>query len=661
MPTIPVIPGVSIATMGILNKPIKDIICAILFGGILNMLKGNLLCVKLDIATLIGLPNLQADLKSELANLQKELNGALKSLGVGEMLGRINKGIAELQSLLALNGLCKIPLKAPMIPDILKQSSDLAFAQMNSILQDLGKLAKPELCLGAGGGLNLGSYNPKSILKKIQGHLRAIGRIPDDQIDILIKRLRGVQAGLRASVNRQLFPDFRHKASLAKSGQKVSANKEAAAAARATKQLNTANNAASDIISPPDNDTIELRIIQQQQLDAIIASTEANQPDEEILLASAAEQQQLYDNIRGSDLINRMAWQLIANIPDWDGATHEEIIEAIIATYPPPDSPNLKDAMNLAHELVSLVDNTASYPADVNGIRHENMWASVLGPQMYSLAVQALTPEDPLFVQQDPVYDYCGKLVGQTSTVITGDPAFAGGDPTIGAELNPPITNFNFIWIEARNCWAVSGVQSEQTILVDGNYKRGMMLNANPTIKILRGYNHILGIPSYDGAALAPEFYICKVGTDLRPEIVAGKVVPFNLGLARLETGELLVDANGTIGTDIANGLDGITRRQDNPFGTTMYFAAGHSVYTGDTAPFAPDPDVWWYNSSSDNQSHYKWVFDEDTQTGEWVLLTSEEMDDNFVGSSTTFNAPNVNYLAYSNISGTVFGLFHLV
>ena len=49
MANIPVIPGVSVATKGILNKPLKDIICAILFGGIANMIKAPLLCINADL------------------------------------------------------------------------------------------------------------------------------------------------------------------------------------------------------------------------------------------------------------------------------------------------------------------------------------------------------------------------------------------------------------------------------------------------------------------------------------------------------------------------------------------------------------------------------------------------------------------------------------
>ena len=183
MANIPVIPGVSVATKGILNKPIKDIICALLFGGLNNMLKGPLLCVNLDLDKLIqentdGIPSL-ADLKAELADLKKELKAAEESLGIKEALGRVNAAIAEVQSLLALNGMCAIPMKAPAITNVLGQIIDAEFAEMNAILNDLGRLAKPSICLDGSGGLSLGGgYNPKSILGSIAKHGGKMADIP---------------------------------------------------------------------------------------------------------------------------------------------------------------------------------------------------------------------------------------------------------------------------------------------------------------------------------------------------------------------------------------------------------------------------------------------------------------------------------------------------
>ena len=128
MADIPIIPGVKVATKGILNKPLKDIICAILFGGLENMLKGNLLCVQADIDALIqdnfpGTPSIK-DLQEELKNLKDELKALEELSGLKGGLDRVNAAIAEVQNLLALDGMCRIPLKAPKIPDVIAEVID---------------------------------------------------------------------------------------------------------------------------------------------------------------------------------------------------------------------------------------------------------------------------------------------------------------------------------------------------------------------------------------------------------------------------------------------------------------------------------------------------------------------------------------------------------
>lgn len=586
---IPVIPGVSVTPMGILNKPLKDIICAILFGGLNNLLKGNLLCVNLDIEQLLGEP-IMADLKAELTGLKDELKAFEDAMGIKDMIGRVNAAVAEAQNLLALDGLCKIPLKAPPIPDIIGQTIDMEYANANAILNDLGRLAKPKICLSGSGGINSGSYNADSILHNLQQHLKNAEKIPQTELNLLKNRLNGVSNALKKSVDRQLFPDFRHKTNLATGMSYTPADPHVVT------------------LAPPPP-----------------VSNQWNPP------------------------------------------------------YPPVSTPNLKDATSQAQILVASIKKTASYPATVNGIVHQNIWPGIVGPEVYSLAVQAMTPQDPLFVQQDPVYDYCGKLVGYTSTVITGDQNAKGGDPTNGADLNPPQTNFNFVWIADRNCWAVTGVQSQQVV----NGKLDVYLDANPTITLHRGYNHILGIPSADIngfmmqdnsqaptlTSMAPEFFICKVDKDLKPMIVNNEIVKFNMGLSRLETSELLDNANGWLPSEAGyagiDGPEGYQRRLDNPFGTTMYFSIEQQQYEGTEPPPFPNADVWWYNPETCVAQ--KWVPNTDPisglpdGTGTWTVVTDLERLDHWYGSSNIYNNPNVNYLAYSNKDGSVFGLFKLV
>ena len=414
MPNIPIIPGVSVATKGILNQPIKNIICAILFGGINNMLKGPLLCVTADLDKLIqgnipGVPSIN-DLRGELMNLRNNFKAFEDHIGVKETLGRINAAVAEIQNLLALDGLCAIPLKAPLIPDVLSQIADAEFGQAMAILNDIGMLSKPQLCLnGPGGGFggdgglfSTGTYNANSILGNIQQHIKQMQDIPSQKLKQLKFQIDGVSNALHRSMDRELFPDFRHKHDLT-TGQPY-------------------NGSASAItLAPPPP-----------------VSHQWNPP------------------------------------------------------YPPSTVPNLKDATNTAQTIVSGVGKTGSYPATVNGIKYANIWPGLLGPNVYNLAVQALKPQDPYFAQEEAIYDYCGKLIGYNTNTVSGDPAYDGGDPKLSAELNPPTTSWQFVWIAERNCWAVDGIMSEQTV----NGRKDTYLTPNPTLEMHRGYNHIFGIPS---------------------------------------------------------------------------------------------------------------------------------------------------------------------
>lgn len=602
MANIPIIPGVKVSTKGVLNKSMKDIICAILFGGLKNMLKGPLLCVSADLDKLISeytdLPNLK-DLKDDLKELKDQIRAAEDALGIKDALGRVNGAIAEVQSLLALNGLCAVPMKAPPITDVLGQVIDSEFAEMNSILNDLGRLAKPEMCLDTAGGFGFGSsYNPNSILGSIQKRGGRMADIPENALASFRKRIQGVSKALKKSVDRQLFPDFRHKHNLVTGKPYVPGQTYAQAGL-------VASNA-------PNADT----------------------PVPVITLAPAPP---------------------LAN--QWNGP------------YPPADAPNLKEATAQAQVIVASVGKTASYPVDSNGVRSQNIWPGMLGPDLYALAVTALTPQDPLFAQQEAIYDYCGKLVGYTANIVSGDENYSGGDPQLGADITPPVVNFNFFWIEDRQCWAVDGVTSEQII----NGRKDVYLDRCPPVKLRRSYVNILNIPSYDhlGNTLAPEFYIYKVNANLTPNTSQ----PFNLGLSRLETSELLEDANGsndpTLIFNPFTGLNDITyadlRKRLNPLGTNLYFSTSQQVYSGLTEPAIPSENIWWYNVQTcvtQQWVPYEEIIDGEKVrdgTGSWEEVSEQERLEHWFGSSYTVNDPHVNYLAYSNEDGSVFGLIELV
>lgn len=556
------IPGIKVTPKGIMNAKIKDIICALLFGGIKNMLKGPLLCVTADLEKLIGEPNdipSIAELQKELSDLHKEVKRMEGVMDVKETIGRVNKAMGEVQSLLSLGGMCKSPLRIPRIPNILDSIIDSEFAMAKAILNEIGRLTKPQLCLTGQGGLTTGTYNPKSILGRIGKLGGRMADIPGNQIDSFTKQIKAVGKSVKKINDIKLFPDFRHKHNL------VTGKPYAGEASVVT------------LAAPPP------------------VESQWNPP------------------------------------------------------YPPTATPNLQEATESANALVNNINSTASYPSISNGIKYPNAWQGLVGPEIYAMAVDALTPEDPLFVRQDPVYDYCGKIVGYSANIITGDPYADGDDPAADADQDPVQDRYNFVWIKDRNCWAVSDVMSEQ--IVAG--RKAEYLTPNPTIQIHRDHGFRFGIPSMDLLAneVAPEFYLYKVNSNLAPDITK----KFNLGLHRVETGELLEDANGLDNID-----DATERKGTFPEGTTLEFIAGHEIYSGTTPPDMPTESIWWYHLETCDVK--KWIYDPEVdEEGVWVDVTQEDRHDSWVGSSITFGDPHINYLCYSNKDGTQFGLIELI
>ena len=546
MANIPVIPGVKVATKGILNKPIKDIICAILFGGLNNMLKGNLICIEANLNEILedqGLANL-TDLKDALRELKDEVKAFQDHLGVGEAIKRINSAIADVQKVLSLGGMCPVPFKAPKIPDVLGQVTNSYFGAANSILNDLGRLAKPQLCLDANGGINTGAYKPDSILGSLNRKIGKLGDIPGNELNKLTKSIKGVSGAIRKQINRELFPDFRHKHNL----------------------------------------------------------------------------------LTGTAVVAGAAAITIADV----NAAHSQALQ-----------------------ISSGLGQTGSYPIKGDGVRFDNAWASIVGPDIYALAVESLTAQDPTLIRQEPVYDYCGRLVGYEEVVVAGEREAEGGDPFDDADLAPLQLNYSFLWVDGteedpdRLGWAVEGNVSEQMVGPTGAQRRVTALNLNPEITLYRGRSHIIRLPS----AAQQEFYIyeTKVQGNQRVPDISKR---FSHGLMRFETNEFLDEANG--------------RNEDSvPWYDTSL--------PEDERNSGPEPEAW----------RRKDLFPD----GMTLMINVAGIDD--TASLAKINAvragqgldpidpiqePNwadqypydvifeewPDYLAYSNQSGSVFGLFKL-
>lgn len=207
------------------------------------MLKGNILCIQANLEELTGL-DIDGGLKEALNELKGELAAFQEHLGVPETLKRVNDAIADMQKVLALGGMCPVPLKAPKIPNVLNDVAGSFFGAANGIINQLGKLSKPQLCLDAKGGINTGAYNPDSILGQINSQVATIGNIPNVAAKRFERSIKGVSRAIRSQIDRELFPDFRHKHNLLTGGPVV-----AGAAALTVADVKAAYDQAQQLVS----------------------------------------------------------------------------------------------------------------------------------------------------------------------------------------------------------------------------------------------------------------------------------------------------------------------------------------------------------------------------------------------------------------------------
>jgi hypothetical protein len=138
-----------------LPKNEKDLICMLLAGRLKDLLNGRLVCAQLAIDDLIkdttGVSALGA-LRDSLVGMKSAVNSLKAATGYDKILHGVNQALGQVNNVFSLGGLCPSPVHAPQIPDLLSQLNANMFGQAGNILNALGKVSNPSMCLGGGPG-----------------------------------------------------------------------------------------------------------------------------------------------------------------------------------------------------------------------------------------------------------------------------------------------------------------------------------------------------------------------------------------------------------------------------------------------------------------------------------------------------------------------------
>ena len=156
-----------------LPNTIRDIICAILAGGLKNPFEGQLLCLEIALGNLIGTPGVPEDLQDQLGTLKDTLAGLLDHMGVNSAIGRMQNIINQLASIWSMINFCDSPVTAPDMGAMLDNALASLFGPAQTHINGLGNIGDVSLCLNSDGSFNFSGLSG-GLLKDISDDLPSI-------------------------------------------------------------------------------------------------------------------------------------------------------------------------------------------------------------------------------------------------------------------------------------------------------------------------------------------------------------------------------------------------------------------------------------------------------------------------------------------------------
>lgn len=193
-----------------LPKNEKDLICMLLAGRLKDLFKGRLVCAQLAIDDLLkDLTGVSAlgSLQSALIGMKGALDGFKAVSGYNNILNGVNQALGQVNNVFSLGGLCPSPVHAPKIADLLGQLGTNLFGQGLNILNALGRLSNPSMCLGGkppkGFGINWNSM--PGDLKNLKAAIAQFKNDPagmDATIKAFVRNLESQTSSMKAEIKR---------------------------------------------------------------------------------------------------------------------------------------------------------------------------------------------------------------------------------------------------------------------------------------------------------------------------------------------------------------------------------------------------------------------------------------------------------------------------
>ena len=369
----------------------RELLCGLLAGRGLK-LPNIQMCLALNVQ---GLQNVLAGVGGEIANALGAVQGALDSFldhtSINSTLDRINAAIQEAASIANMINFCGTPIQPKAIPNLLQGAMGSFLGNGMNIANLLGSIIPSEISacasLGADGKpqFNANIFNG-GVLKEIGNNINAIlaGTHPQNLINEYVSTLNQVAGEFKKLIDKENYINGTGGAGYSAGGSQF-----------------TCATGATEMEA---NKLYEIETLGTTNFTSVGAGE------------------------------NTVGTVFIATGPGSGTGCVKEVNTGIGVLHN-PESAGVAGNAALATSIKSAYDQVGGYKVVANdGTVHDNVFDLILEPSMLDKVRQS---DNFAGLQQDqnPVYDYCGNVIGFTSVTTGGSPERSQGEAPITSNL----------------------------------------------------------------------------------------------------------------------------------------------------------------------------------------------------------------------------------
>ena len=368
----------------------RELLCGLLAGKGLK-LPNIQMCLSMNLRGLLGMDGITGTLQDALNQAQGMVDQFLDHTSINNVLGRLNGIIQEASSIANMINFCGTPIQPQAIPNMLEGAFGSFLGAGQNIVNALGEVIPSEVSacasLGADGKpqFKANIFNGGA-LKTIGDNLSAIqnGSIGSTALSEIVGSLNSVSDEFGKLIDKETYINGTGGSGYDTGGSQF-----------------TCGTLATQVVI---GKLYEIETLGTSDFTTIGASA------------------------------NSVGTTFTATaVGTGTGCVRE--VNTVIGVLHNPDSEGVAGNAALAASIKNAYDQVGGYPVVAeDGTIHDNIFEVLLEPEMLKKVRSNDNPAG-LIQRQNPVYDYCGNVIGYTQTTTSGSEERSGGSAPIASSL----------------------------------------------------------------------------------------------------------------------------------------------------------------------------------------------------------------------------------